>query len=99
MFNLNLYNYKCLHFLQTIMKFDALTKIMGVIEEELKGPVDQLKRLLGPFIEAFMLFKDIIKMVKDGWSALIKGYVDLCLNTTYISEWVTDCYHTLNGSI
>ena len=57
--------------MQDDMKKDALAKIMRVIEEELTVPVQHLKGLVIPFAEAFSIFKDTVKNIKEGWNLLV----------------------------
>ena len=57
------------------MKKNALDKIIKVLEQELVGPIEDLRRLLVPFTEANTLFKDTVKNIKDGWITLVHGSV------------------------
>ena len=54
------------------MKTNALNQIKQVLQTELDGPLADLVRLLKEF-QFIDHFNGIVKSVKKGWDALIKG--------------------------
>ena len=58
--------------LQVEMKTNALNQIRQVLQTELDGPLADLVALLEQF-QFIDHFSGIVKSVKKGWNALIKG--------------------------
>ena len=61
------------HCLQSDMKRNALFEIIAVVEEELAGPFEHIRRLLEPFLKAYKFFKETVDGIKESWGLLVYG--------------------------
>ena len=56
------------------MRRVALEEIKTVMMEELTGPLGRLELLLEPFVEAYDVFVQTVKEIKEAWRTLVNGY-------------------------
>ena len=58
------------------MKRQALEEIKTVAIEEFQGPLEDIKRLIEPFVQAVEFFELFVKNTKEGWTILVNGLVE-----------------------
>ncbi|KAI0230511.1 hypothetical protein LSAT2_019151, partial [Lamellibrachia satsuma] len=56
------------------MKSIALDEIKKVLEEELEEPLGYLRQLLEPFQQAYDVFTQTVKNIKEAWRVIKNGY-------------------------
>ena len=73
------------------MKKDAMGKILRTLMDEMGGPLNELKTLVSPFMEAYALVRDTIMNVKNGWAKLKNTYV-----VHFITLYILYTLNTMN---
>ena len=66
---------------QTQMKALALDEIKKVLVEELEEPLRLCEQIIEPFQQAYDVFIQAVKQIKEAWRVIMKGYVS---NVNYV---------------
>ena len=59
---------------QSTMQISALSEISEVLVGELEEPLRFLEQIIEPFQQAYDVFKQTVKQIKEAWRVIRNGY-------------------------